>query len=231
MHKGMRKLLVLLGCLAVLNTGITGCSPVEKTLKVLIGGNEKKETEVSLEPVNKSSDQSKSGNNQAGKEQAGEAGGKDGLPRGAKGTGETGAEKVQVVLYFGSKDGQYLVKEVREIPKVEGIARATLEELLKGPGPESNLVQTVPNGTRLLDINIKPDGLAIVSFSGELKAKHWGGSAGEGNTVYSIVNTLAQFPSVQRVQILIDNQVVETLAGHMDISQPLERNPELIKAR
>lgn len=229
MNNGLKKLLVLLGCLAILSTVAAGCSPVEKTLKLLIGDGENKKTEVSLEPVNQSAEKGKDeqylGKDPKGNSVTGTAGVK------VEQNPKLGSEKIKVVLYFGSKDGQYLVKEVREIPKVEGIARATLEELLKGPGPESNLVQTVPNGTKLLDINIKPDGLAIVSFSGELKAKHWGGSAGEGNTVYSIVNTLTQFPSVQRVQILIEDQAVETLAGHLDISIPLERNPELIRSK
>ncbi|MDA8212752.1 MAG: GerMN domain-containing protein [Clostridia bacterium] len=237
MNNGLKKLLVLLGCLAVLSTATTGCSPVEKTLKLLIGDGGNKKTEVSLEPVKQSGEKGKGENTQG--EKGEQYLGKDPQRNSVTGTAgakadqnsKLGSEKIKVVLYFGSKDGQYLVKEVREIPKVEGIARATLEELLKGPGPESNLVQTVPNGTKLLDINIKPDGLAIVSFSGELKAKHWGGSAGEGNTVYSIVNTLTQFPSVQRVQILIEDQAVETLAGHLDISMPLERNPELIRSK
>lgn len=209
MDKILKKTLILLGCLAILSTTAAGCSPVEKTLKLLIGGGENKETEVSLEPIKKSTDQETVKND----------------------PNVLGTEKVQVVLYFADKDGKNLVKELRQIPKVQSIARATLEELLMGPGPESNLVQTIPKGTKLLDINIKPDGLAIVSFSRELKEKHTGGSASEGNTVYAIVNTLTQFPSVRQVQILIDDQAVETLAGHLDISKPLERNPEIIGSK
>ncbi|MFZ3170604.1 MAG: GerMN domain-containing protein [Carboxydocellales bacterium] len=222
MTRGFKNVVALMGCLVILSIAAVGCSPVEKTLKLLIGGEDKPQTEVSLEPVKKSEEQAKvlQGNNtqvQSTTQTAKNA--------------ELGSEKVQVVLYFTSRDEQMLVKEVREIPKVESIARATIEQLLNGPTPGSQLVQTIPEGTKLLDINIRPDGLAIASFSSELKAKHTGGSASEGNTVYAIVNTLTQFQSVQRVQILIDNQIVETLAGHLDISQPLERNPELIGAK
>jgi spore germination protein GerM len=222
MTRGFKNVVALMGCLAIISIAAVGCSPVEKTLKLLIGGGDKPQPEVSLEPVVKSGEQVKAfqGINEQGQP----------TNQSTKNL-ELGPAKVQVVLYFASKDGQMLVKEVRQIPKVESIARATIEQLLNGPTSGSNLAQTIPRGTKLLDINIRPDGLAIASFSSELKAKHTGGSASEGNTVYAIVNTLTQFQSVQRVQILIDNQIVETLAGHLDISQPLERNPELIGAK
>jgi hypothetical protein len=47
-------------------------------------------------------------------------------------------------------------------------------------------------------------------------------------TVYSIVDTLCvNFPSIRRVQILIEGADPETLAGHIDITQPLEINEDL----
>ena len=47
--------------------------------------------------------------------------------------------------------------------------------------------------------------------------------------VGSIVDTLTEFPEVQNVQILIDGAKVETLSGHMDLSEPLARMSELVK--
>ena len=47
--------------------------------------------------------------------------------------------------------------------------------------------------------------------------------------VGSIVNTLTEFPEVKKVQILIDGTHVETLSGHMDLSEPLVRMTELLK--
>ena len=47
--------------------------------------------------------------------------------------------------------------------------------------------------------------------------------------VGSIVNTLTEFPEVQKVRILIDGAPVETLSGHMDLSEPLARMTELLK--
>ncbi|MEW6424365.1 MAG: GerMN domain-containing protein [Bacillota bacterium] len=154
---------------------------------------------------------------------AGQAGGRDG------GEGFTG-RTTAVVLYFADKNG-YLVAYPKEIPKVVGIGRRTLEELCQGPPADSGLYPTIPAGARLKDINIKENGLAIVDFSQNLKSRHWGGATGELLTVYSIVNTLTQFPTVQEVQILIEGERVQTLAGHLDISKPLRRDGSLIRAR
>ncbi|NLW06567.1 MAG: GerMN domain-containing protein [Clostridia bacterium] len=142
---------------------------------------------------------------------------------------EEPGETIQVVLYFSDPTGNYLVAEERSLPKVEGIARATIEELIRGPELSSQLLPTIPAGTVLKDINIRPDGLARVDFSRELIANHSGGALGENLTVYSIVNTLTQFPSVKEVQFLVEGQYVNTIAGHVDVSAAMRRNEELIK--
>lgn len=196
-----------------------GCSPVEDTLKLLIG-NDKPQTqkpqpkkEPVLEPVE----------NEAGQVQP------PVQPQVTAPTVNEGSETIQVTLYFADKEGTGLAKELRWITKVPGLARATLEELIKGPVATSGLSSTIPAGTVLLDLNIKPDGLAIVSFSNEIKANHKGGSTGEALTVNSIVETLAQFPTIKQVQILIDGQAVETLAGHLDLTKPLLPTGSMLK--
>jgi germination protein M len=140
-------------------------------------------------------------------------------------------ETKEIALYFSDESGQYLVCETREIPKVEGIARAAMQELIAGPSVESGLLPTIPVGTELLDINVRPDGVCIVDFSGELVVNHPGGSLNEEMTVYSVVNTLTQFPTIQEVQILVDGQKVETIAGHLDVSTTMARNEEIILDR
>ncbi|MEG6614956.1 GerMN domain-containing protein [Peptococcaceae bacterium 1198_IL3148] len=135
-------------------------------------------------------------------------------------------DKTSVVLFFANDNG-YLVAQQREIPKVDGLARMTMYELAKGPAANSGLLPTLPPGTELKDINIK-GGLCTVDFSSELKQNHSGGSGNEQLTVYSIVNTLTQYASVQEVQILIDGEVVETLAGHINLAKPLTREDSII---
>ncbi|HHW07143.1 MAG TPA: GerMN domain-containing protein [Clostridia bacterium] len=136
----------------------------------------------------------------------------------------------EVVLYFADGYGQSLVAETRLIPKTEGIARATINELLAGPSPDSGLLPTVPYGTMLRDINVKDDGLIIVDFSRELIDNHAGGQLGETLTVYSIVNTLTQFPTVDRVRFLVDGQEVNTIAGGIDLTREIYPDSSLVSS-
>lgn len=153
------------------------------------------------------------------------SGGSDGLQ------GQAAGDMVTVKLYFSDMSGRYLVEEERAIPKVEGIGRATLEELIAGPSPESGLLPTIPVGTVLRDINVRPDGLAIVDFSRDLVDNFVGGSESERLVVYSIVNTLTQFPTVDRVRILVEGQEISTLAGHVETSEALAAAPDLVMER
>jgi len=141
--------------------------------------------------------------------------------------GITGETKT-VTLYFTDETGESLIAEKREIAKVEGIARAAIEALLEGP-QNLELKPAIPTGTRLMDINIKEDGLAIVDFSSELIENLENSSKKEKMAVYSIVNTLTEFPTVNRVEIRVAGKTVKTLKGKVKLDQDLFRDETLIK--
>ena len=68
-------------------------------------------------------------------------------------------------------------------------------------------------------------GEAYVDLSAEVTSKHPGGSLDEIFTVYTIVNALTvNLPAITRVQILVDGKEVDTLAGHVDLRHPLQKN-------
>lgn len=140
---------------------------------------------------------------------------------------DTEQETTQVTLYFKDAD-DHLVSETREIAKVSGIARAVLDELCKGP-LTPDLQPCLPEGTVLRDINIQPDGLCIVELSEEASKIADQNPRSEALAVYSVVNTLTEFPTVERVQILVAGQVVETLAEHFPVDEPLLRNLSFVK--
>ncbi len=129
------------------------------------------------------------------------------------------AEYVVVSLYYVDATGQSLVSEDRKIVKTEGIARQTLQELFKGP-ENSEYSSVVPEGTKLLDINIKEDGMCIVDLSSEVRQVK--DEQQEKLVVYAIVNTLGEFPSISSVTFLIDGQPSDYIGGYMDLSNPLE---------
>lgn len=136
-------------------------------------------------------------------------------------------ETREIVLYFADESGTYLQQETRKIPKNESIARTTIAALIDGP-TGSGLLPTIPAATILDDINIK-EGLCTVDFSSELIDNHPGGMTAEELTVYSIVNTLTQFQSVDEVKILVDGKEVNSIAGHVDVSTAMARNYDIMK--
>lgn len=138
---------------------------------------------------------------------------------------QSGTEQsLTVSLYFADSTGNKLIVEERDIAKVEGIARKTLEELIKGPANVES-IQVFPDGTRLRDINIKPDGLCIVDLSAEACGVVNKGQ--EKLMIYGIANTLSQFPSVKEVSFMINGEKVDSIGGYMDLSSPLQANYDI----
>lgn len=140
-------------------------------------------------------------------------------------------EKV-VTLYFSSPEGEELVPVKRKIwieeENINSQIKAVVEELVKGP-QNGSFMPTLPPETSIKAVYTAGN-IIYVDFSSSLIEKHPGGTSGEIVTVYSIVNTLLEnFPDYSRVQILIEGSPHHTLAGHIDIREPLKENREIIK--
>lgn len=141
------------------------------------------------------------------------------LDKQEEGQQDTVEEYLVVSLYFVDGDGASLASENRQIVKKEGIARQTLQELLKGPDNEQ-YKNPFPTGSQLLDINIKEDGTCIVDLSSQVRQID--NAQEEQLLVDAIVKTLGQFPTIKRVSFMIDGQAADQLAGYLDLSQPIE---------
>ena len=98
------------------------------------------------------------------------------------------------------------------------------------PAP-APLVSAIPAGATLRALYLTDRGDAFVDLSAEARTRHSGGALDELFTVYSIVNALTtNLPAVNRVQILVDGKEVDTLAGHVDLRHPLQKNMKWVKA-
>ncbi len=132
-------------------------------------------------------------------------------------------QKISVKLFFLAPNQPALLIEDREVAYSADLARqvrTVVEELVKGP--QKGLVGTLPPETKVIDSFVTSAGIAYVDLSKEAAQKHPGGSKGELLSVYSVVNSLtANFPAVKRVQILVEDRQVPTLAGHVDLTRPL----------
>lgn len=132
------------------------------------------------------------------------------------------------VLFFVAEDGMALVEHEQQV-EIEAAddsltrARIILEHQL-GAAP-SPLESPFPAGTALRAVYLTPTGDAFVDLNREVTREHGGGSLDELFTVYALVNALTtNMPEVSAVQILIEGREVDTLAGHIDLRHPLQRN-------
>lgn len=86
-----------------------------------------------------------------------------------------------------------------------------------------NFRNTIPRGTELNEVYIDSQQTAYLDFSSHLTDGHIGGTTAEFLTVTAILRTVFDtFPDeVKQIQILIDGKQIETIAGHLNLSQPL----------
>lgn len=86
-----------------------------------------------------------------------------------------------------------------------------------------NFRNTIPRGTLLNESYIDTQQTAYLDFSNHLSDGHIGGTTAELLTITAILKTVFDaFPDdIKQVQILIDGEEVKTLAGHLNLSQPL----------
>ena len=137
-----------------------------------------------------------------------------------------GSSPFTATLYYVAADGRGLVRREVEVPYgADPLSRARIiaeRQLESAPWP---LLSPFPEGTRLRAVYRTGDGALFVDLSGEATAEHSGGSLNELLTVYALVNALAtNVAGVDAVQILVDGREVDTLAGHIDLRQPLTPN-------
>jgi len=134
-----------------------------------------------------------------------------------------------ITLYFPDDNGMQLLGEQRKISWQQGGDKylAAVQALLKGP-QQKGAIAIFPRKAKVQSVTVK-NGVAQVSFNRALKDDFVGGSTGEEMLVGSLVNTLTGFKEVQKVQLLIEGQAVESLDGHMDLSTPLGPMRDLVR--
>jgi hypothetical protein len=152
-------------------------------------------------------------------------------------------KKITATLYYVSEDGMSLVGVQREVPFGEPIVEQVrrIVEAQVGAAPEP-YAAAVPGGTTLRgvyvterDCGAAPESCkrdAFIDLSPEARTKHTGGALDEIFTIYAIVDAITvNLPAISRVQILVDGKEVDTLAGHVDLRHPLEKNLKWVKSQ
>jgi hypothetical protein len=138
----------------------------------------------------------------------------------------SGEPRVKATMYWGStaNNGTTVEPVLVELPLSNDPtlrAKELLNTLLAGPvDPEA---RTLPPDAALLAFYILPDGTGVADFSEAFANSIPSGIQSEQLAVNSISRTLeANVPQVRRLKILIHGQEVETLAGHLDLTQTFQ---------
>jgi spore germination protein GerM len=134
------------------------------------------------------------------------------------------AEKTRVTLFFPSQEDGLLRPEARDVdkpPDAVTFTRELMAQLAAGPKDEY-LAAAVPKDFSLRNAFVTGDGLVLVDFNVDPAWSRSAGSDEELTAVAAIVDTLLQnLAQTDRVKILVNGNEAETLAGHVNLLQPL----------
>ena len=135
---------------------------------------------------------------------------------------------INLTLYFPNPNADCVVPEKRQVEVQSGakLEKIIFEELQKGP-EGSDKVSIIPQGSKLLSVETK-DGLCQLDLSSEFVDNNPGGTAFETVLINSIVNSLTELPTVQKVQFLIEGEKRE-IYTHAIFDMPFERNEDFIR--
>lgn len=125
-------------------------------------------------------------------------------------------------VYYPVEEGLKLeYRKVQQADTRMSIARAVLEEFLKGPS--SSQKSFIPRDTRLLGIYSGQDGILYVDLSDEFRRNFQGDALGEFLLLRGLYGSLlSNVYGIGGVKVLIEGKEVESIGGHVSLLRPLE---------
>lgn len=133
-----------------------------------------------------------------------------------------------ITLYFSNKEGNGLVQEVQERHYNSNISleKLVMEQLLKG-SVSGEGISAIPSGTKLVSVSVL-DGVCFVNLDEGFLNQNY--EIGEGVVIYSIVNSLVELPSVNKVQISVNGDTSITYREKFSLSTVYERNLDYLES-
>ncbi|MBE3095468.1 MAG: GerMN domain-containing protein, partial [Actinobacteria bacterium] len=133
--------------------------------------------------------------------------------------------EVTINVYYSDQNGEYLIGEARILSGSSKYVDA-ISEMMKEP-IDSSLVKLIPESTKINSVTVK-DGMANVDLSKNFVDDRFVSDTMDNLLIYSIVNTLTEFPDVNSVEFYIDGTRLSVL-GMLDLQEPYFRKSDLIK--
>ena len=132
-------------------------------------------------------------------------------------------------LYFANEAGNALKCEQVEVVYNGSISQEKLimEQLLEGPKAEG-YKGTIPVNTEILNLGIK-DGTCYVNLNSRFQEID--AALTEETVIYSIVNSLTELGTIQKVQFSVNGETNVVLRESLSLDKPFERNMDLMEAK
>jgi hypothetical protein len=135
-----------------------------------------------------------------------------------------GTDEVLVFYVRETESGSWVEPEVAVLDEpTVGVARAAMEALVSRDPLDPGLVSLAGEDAQVLGASIDGDVLTV-DFSDLVPASGLG-AAFESFLLQQIAHTGTQFEGIERVQIWIDGEPVESIAGHIEVLDPIEADP------
>lgn len=137
-------------------------------------------------------------------------------------------DDVQLHLFYSNEDGTSLIESVETVyyNTNTSLDRVVVEKIIAGPKTEGSYA-TINSNTDIISVSTQ-DGICYVNLNENFFNKTT--NVSDEVTLYSIVNSLTELPSINKVKILIDGEVDRTHNG-ISLSEPFERNLEIISTK
>lgn len=136
-------------------------------------------------------------------------------------------QNTTLTLYFSNESGDGLVKEVREdvyYSSNVSMEKLIMEQLLEGPAI-SGAKSAIPEGTKLVTVSVV-DGVCYVSLDEAFKNQDY--KVNEAIVIYSIVDSLSELPTINKVQISVNGDTSGTYRDNFQLADMYDRNLDYV---
>lgn len=136
-------------------------------------------------------------------------------------------ERTKLTLYYANGTGNKLIETSVDVVYSTNISmeKLIIEQLIKGPTSDK-VYPTVSPETKLLSVSIK-DAVCYVNFDEGFLSQTY--ELTESVPVFSVVNSLLELGSINKVQILINGETDITYREAINFDTLFERNLDIIE--
>lgn len=133
---------------------------------------------------------------------------------------------VEIFIPMAKSNGFYLEKKTTQTVGSKNTVTDSVNALIF----EDVKNDIFPKGTKLLsNIKTRKD-IAEVDFNKAFVENFEGGAEEEAIIVNSLAHTIVNADgSVKKIRILVEGEPVESLGGHLDLTEPIEADPQILK--